>query len=164
MGFQFSRVSADRLATVDPGLQAVINRAIQVSEVDFGIACGIRTLKEQQALHMAGKSQVDGISRRSRHQDGAAVDIYPWIGGRADYGIEGIRSVATAIAWAATEAQFPIRWGGAWTCPDIRLALAWREGMAGIQKRYVATRQRQGRKPFIDGPHFEIPEPEGESA
>ena len=164
MAFQFSRVSADRLATVDPGLQAVIRRALEVSETDFGIACGIRTLAEQQDLHMAGKSQVDGVTRRSRHQDGMAVDIYPWIGGKADWGMEGIISVATAIAWAATEAQFTIRWGGAWTCRDIRLALAWPGGMAGIQRRYVKARQRQGRKPFIDGPHFEIPEDEGESA
>ena len=47
----------------------------------------------------------------------------------------------------------PIRWGAAWTVPNI----AYFDGtMEDAMNSYIDTRRTQGRRPFIDGPHFEL--------
>ena len=47
----------------------------------------------------------------------------------------------------------PIRWGAAWHIPDIR---HYDGTMQEATDQYVQLRRSQGRRPFIDAPHFEI--------
>jgi len=54
---------------------------------------------------------------------------------------------------AAKEIGVPMRWGAAWTVPDIRI---WGGTMEEAMLAYVDTRRSQGRRPFVDGPHFEL--------
>ena len=46
-----------------------------------------------------------------------------------------------------------VRWGAAWTVTDIR---EWEGNMEEAMNSYVDTRRSQGRRPFIDAPHFEL--------
>jgi len=46
-----------------------------------------------------------------------------------------------------------IRWGAAWHIDDIR---TWDGTMQDAMNAYIDLRRGQGRRPFIDGPHFEL--------
>ena len=54
---------------------------------------------------------------------------------------------------AATELDVAIRWGAAWNIPDIR---EWDGTMQDAMDFYIDTRRKEGKRPFIDAPHFEI--------
>ena len=46
-----------------------------------------------------------------------------------------------------------VEWGAAWSVGDIR---HWDGTMEEAMNAYVDLRRSQGRRPFIDGPHFQI--------
>ena len=50
MSFRLSQRSMDRLEGVHPDMTAVVERAIQLTEVDFGVTQGVRTLEEQKPM------------------------------------------------------------------------------------------------------------------
>jgi peptidoglycan L-alanyl-D-glutamate endopeptidase CwlK len=82
-GFFFGDTSKKRLSGVHPDLIKVLNTAITITKVDFGIACGVRTAKEQNELYKKGLSDCDGYKIKSPHQIqkdgyGHAVDVYIW--------------------------------------------------------------------------------------
>ena len=81
MSFNLSKRSKDRLKGVHPDLVAVVERAIELTGVDFGVTCGVRTIEEQEANVAAGRSQ----TMRSKHlpqEDGysQAVDVVAYVG------------------------------------------------------------------------------------
>jgi peptidoglycan L-alanyl-D-glutamate endopeptidase CwlK len=62
--------------------------------------------------------------------------------------------LADAVADAARKEGVPLIWGGAWG----RTVQDWPQGRAKqAQDAYAAERRAAGRKPFLDGPHFELP-------
>jgi hypothetical protein len=89
MSFHFSKSSMDKLLTVDEKLQILACKVIEITPVDFAITSGLRTLEEQQELFKQGKSKCDGIIKKSKHQEGKAIDICPVIDGKLDYGAIG---------------------------------------------------------------------------
>lgn len=145
--WKLSKRSVSRLEHVDARLVAVTARALRLSPIDFGVTCGLRTIQEQEALVNAKKSQ----TMKSRHLDGMAVDIVCYVDGKVSWDFHHYKIVAQAFAEASRELDVDIRWGGAWT------SLLNTTDAAVAHDNYVALRKRQGRKPFIDGPHFEIP-------
>jgi peptidoglycan L-alanyl-D-glutamate endopeptidase CwlK len=61
--------------------------------------------------------------------------------------------MADAVADAAVTEGVTLIWGGAWG----RLVQDWPQNSAkAAQAAYVAERRAAGRKPFLDGPHFEL--------
>lgn len=116
MAYKFSDRSLKRMAGVDQRLQRVAIRAIQISRIDFGIPeyGGIRTLEDQKTLFDQGKSQCDGIHRRSNHQDGNALDFYAYVDGSASWEKEHLAQIAAAFLQAAIELDVKIEWGGLW--------------------------------------------------
>lgn len=73
----------ERLQQVHPDLQTLFNEVIL--HRDCSIVSGLRTQEEQQALYAKGRdgngeivTHKDGIDKRSKHQDGLAVDVVPW--------------------------------------------------------------------------------------
>ena len=54
------------LSELDERLQRVCKIAIQ--KIDFSLIDGVRTVEQQQALFADGKSKLDGINRKSKHQ------------------------------------------------------------------------------------------------
>ena len=148
--FTLSQRSLDRLTGVQPALVAVVKRAIQLTKVDFGVIEGVRTQMRQQELVNSGASQ----TMNSRHLTGHAVDLMAYIGDRASWELNLYDDIADAMKAAAIELDTPIKWGAAWTVQDIR---KWHGTMASAMNSYIDERRKQGRRPFIDGPHFELP-------
>ena len=149
MSFKLSKRSQDKLKGLDERLVAVVNSAIFKSKIDFGVICGMRTMKEQEALVAKGASQ----TMKSKHLDGHAVDLMAYIGSRGSWELNLYDDIADAMAEAAREVDAPIRWGAAWTIPNV----AYFDGtMEDAMNSYIDERRSQNRRPFIDGPHFEL--------
>tara|TARA_B000000609_G_C24167278_1_gene347799 strand:- start:154 stop:606 length:453 start_codon:yes stop_codon:yes gene_type:complete len=149
--YKLSNRSLDRLNGVDDRLVEVVKAAIQETEVDFGVIQGLRTLEEQKKLFESGASQ----TMKSKHLDGLAVDLMAYVGGRGSWELNVYDEIADAMKWAADDVGVPIRWGAAWHIADIR---DWDGTMEDAMNDYIDTRRAEGRRPFIDAPHFEINE------
>ena len=110
MAFKLSERSKSRLTGVHPDLVRVVNRALELSEIDFAILEGLRTKERQAELFKAGASQ----TMNSRHITGHAVDLGAYVGGsvRWDWPLYG--KLATAMKAAAKELGVSIIWGGDW--------------------------------------------------
>jgi peptidoglycan L-alanyl-D-glutamate endopeptidase CwlK len=145
--WKFGNRSEVKLVDVDADLVAVARLALTYSPVDFGITSGLRTQHEQNQLLATGKTQV----RHSRHQDGMAIDVVAYVDGKVTWDLEHYITIADAFAKACKELNVKVRWGGAWSHN-----LDEHTGTEA-HKAYVSLRKSQNRKPFIDGPHFEIP-------
>lgn len=148
-GFSLSQRSIERLDGVDDRLVDVVCRAIEITTVDFGVSEGLRTVETQRQYVAAGKSQ----TMDSKHLTGHAVDLMAYINGRVSWELNLYDNIADAMKQAAIEKNVAIKWGAAWNVQDIRL---WRGTMAEAMMYYIDERRRQNRRPFIDGPHFEI--------
>ena len=90
---------------------------------------------------------------KSKHLEGRAVDLMAYVDGRGCWELNVYDEVADAMKRAAIEVDVAVRWGAAWTVPDIR---EWNGTMEEAMNSYVDTRRGQGRRPFIDAPHFEL--------
>jgi peptidoglycan L-alanyl-D-glutamate endopeptidase CwlK len=148
--YKLSQRSLDRLDGLDERLVSVVTSAIHRSKIDFGVICGMRTLEEQRALVEKGASQ----TMKSKHLQGYAVDLMAYIGSRASWELNLYDDIADAMAEAAREVDVPIRWGAAWTISNI--AQFHGGNMEDAMNSYIDERRTQGRRPFIDGPHFEL--------
>ena len=141
--------SNERLEGVNSLLVKVVKKAITVTTVDFGVICGRRTLEEQQSLFAKGATK----TMKSKHLEGKAVDLMAYIDGRASWEINVYDEVADAMAEAARECNAAVRWGGGWTTANIA---AWEGTMEEAMMNYIDIRRGEGKRPFIDGPHFEL--------
>ena len=151
MSFKLSQRSLDRLEGVHPDLVYCVKDAIGMSKIDFGVICGMRTEAEQRELVDKGASQ----TMASKHLTGHAVDLMAYVGSRASWELNLYDDIADAMAQAARNNNVTIRWGAAWSVDDIRL---WNGTMEDAMNSYIDLRRSQGRRPFIDGPHFELVE------
>jgi peptidoglycan L-alanyl-D-glutamate endopeptidase CwlK len=149
MSFRLSERSLSNLQGVDEQLVATVKLAILITKIDFGVICGIRTMEEQRALFEKGASK----TMRSKHLEGKAVDLMAYIGSRGSWELNLYDDIADAMQEAATETGAVLRWGAAWHINDIR---DWDGTMEDAMNSYVDLRRSQGKRPFIDGPHFEI--------
>lgn len=115
MSYQLSAKSEARLAGVHPDLVKIVRRALQLSEVDFSVVEGLRTLERQRELVAARKSQ----TLRSRHITGHAVDLYPVSKAGAEFVREDFVPVVEAMKAAAAELGLPLECGHDWrSFPD----------------------------------------------
>lgn len=149
MAYKLSKRSLARLEGVDDRLVRVVKTAITISNVDFGVIQGLRTIEEQRELVAKGASQ----TMKSKHLEGLAVDLMAYVGSRGSWEMSLYDDIADAMKLAAIEEGVPIRWGAAWQISDIR---EWDGTMQDAMDNYIDLRRSQGRRPFIDGPHFEI--------
>jgi len=149
MAFKLSKRSLDNLRGVDSDLIEVVHFAIQHTKVDFAVTEGVRTIARQKELVAKGASQ----TMNSKHIDGKAVDLVAYIGNRISWELNLYDDIADAMKFGAKEVGVPIRWGGAWHISDIT---KWDETMQSAMDAYVDLRRSQGRRPFLDCPHFEL--------
>jgi peptidoglycan L-alanyl-D-glutamate endopeptidase CwlK len=149
MIYKLSNASLARLDGLTPPLIEVVKRAIEYTNVDFGVTCGMRTVAEQQELFDKGASQ----TMQSKHLEGLAVDVVAYVGSRISWEHNLYDDIADAFKMAAQEVGIGIKWGAAWHIPDVR---DWDSTMEDAMNAYVDLRRSQGKRPFIDAPHFEI--------
>ena len=148
MGYKLGNRSLSRLQGVNDDLVTVVKYAIGVTKQDFSVICGMRTFSEQQELVRKGASQ----TMKSKHLDGNAVDLMAYCnGGRWELNLYD--EIADAMKEGAEAAGIKLRWGAAWTIDDIG---AWDGTAENAMNSYIDIRRSQGRRPFIDAPHFEV--------
>lgn len=98
------------LEGVHPDLVRVVERAAQLSDVEFTVTEGLRTAARQQQLMAAGASR----TLRSRHLTGHAVDVAAKIAGEIRWDWPLYARIAVAMKAAAKELRVRIEWGGDW--------------------------------------------------
>ena len=151
---KFSQRSLGNLQECHIDLQKVFTFVAALSNVDFVIVKGHRSIKEQQELYAQGRTKkgsivtnADGVNKKSKHNEfpSRALDIIiytkdPIVGKKITYDmshlsyIAGIVRACSQILLDRGEITHMVRWGGNWDSDDVLLY---------DQK-------------LIDGPHFEI--------
>lgn len=126
-GFRFSQRSRDNLAHPHQDLVIVVAHALTITEIDFAVTEGGRTVARQERLVASGASQ----TMRSRHlvdQNGQcfAIDLAAYLDGEIRWDWPLYERLAEAMKAAARRFAIPIEWGGDW-------------------------------RTFKDGPHFQLP-------
>lgn len=125
-GFKLGARSLERLQGVHPDLVKVVKRALELTEYDFSVIEGVRSIETQRAYVEKGVSK----TMNSRHLTGHAVDLYP-VGRPTPW--DRCHNVAAAMLAAAKELGIHVRWGG-----DFN------------------ENGRSDDESFYDGPHFEL--------
>lgn len=154
MGFKLSKRSLGKLEGVHPDMVAVVKRAIEITDVDFGVTQGVRTLAQQKEYVRTGKSQTMN-SKHLPQSDGFshAVDVVAYVDGNVAWELNLYDNIADAFKRAAQELDVSIKWGAAWNVTDIT---KWNGTMEEAMMHYIDTRRSQGKRPFLDGPHMEL--------
>ena len=153
MPFKLSQRSLQKLVGVDDQLVETVKKAIELTKIDFGVIYGVRNIEEQERLFKSGRSQ----TMNSKHllQDdgmGHAVDLMAYQDGSPCWEIQVYDDIADAMKEAAVRTDLKISWGAAWQIDDLR---DWEGTAEEAMNAYIDLRRSQGRRPFIDGPHFE---------
>lgn len=146
MSFKLSKYSEGKLQGVKPELIITVRRAIGLSKVDFRVIEGLRTRERQLKLYKSGASQ----TLNSKHITGDAVDLAPYVDGMVRWDWPLFYPIAEAMKMASADLGVEIRWGGCWKLlSDI-------EDPETAVSEYAAERKAQGKRAFMDGPHFEL--------
>tara|TARA_Y100000593_G_scaffold23099_1_gene45848 strand:+ start:22 stop:471 length:450 start_codon:yes stop_codon:yes gene_type:complete len=148
MGYKLGNGSLKKLEGVDERLVSVVKYAITVTSQDFSCICGLRTIEEQRKLVEKGASK----TMKSKHIEGNAVDLAAYVNG-IRWELKLYDEIADAMKEAAIAVGAKIRWGAAWHINDFR---SWEGSAEAAMNAYVDLRRSQNRRPFIDGPHFEL--------
>ena len=140
MGFKLSNNSLVQYETLDENLRIIIDEALKISNVDFGISQGHRSPELQMRYFKKGRQLVngkweivdkskvvtylDGYEKKSKHNyfPSKAFDFFVWVPGKKGlmYDSEHLAYLA-GLFWAISEQLYTegkinkkIRWGGNW--------------------------------------------------
>jgi peptidoglycan LD-endopeptidase CwlK len=125
MGYSLGLRSKMRLRGVHPDLVKVVERAIQITEVDFTVMEGLRTVARQRELLKQGATR----TMNSRHITGHAVDLGALVGGAVRWDWPLYHKIAAAMKQAAGELGIKIEAGADWKkFPDgPHFQLGWKD-------------------------------------
>ncbi len=156
MTFRLGTLSASRLLEVQVDLARAVRKAIEMTEQDFQVFEGLRTIDRQRELVAAGASRtLDSYHLADKYGQSHAVDLVPFIAGRVQWQDGPCLTVAKAMHRAARQFMVPITWGAVW---DIPLAQLNVDDLEGEIDSYVARHLKDhGRKPLVDRPHYQVP-------
>lgn len=110
MGYRLSAKSKARLDGVHPDLVKVVQRAIDITTIDFCVLEGMRTFGKQRDLFKRGATR----TMNSRHLTGHAVDLGAWYQSELRWDWPFYDQISTAMFAAADEMNVSIKWGGHW--------------------------------------------------
>lgn len=102
--------SRAKLQGVHPDLVRVVKRAAAISDLDFTVLEGLRTLARQKELFANGATR----TMKSRHLDGHAVDLAPMLGGKISWDWPLYARLSKIVKAAAAAEKVAIEWGGDW--------------------------------------------------
>jgi len=116
MSFQLGTNSILNLEGIDDRLIDIAELAITLTNTDFGIPStgGLRTTEEQAKLFADNKSKADGVTHKSYHQSGKALDVYAYVDGKASWNKLHLTHIATAMLQASAQLGYELKWGGLW--------------------------------------------------
>lgn len=110
MTFKLGDRSLKRLRPIHPDLYAVVRLAITLTEIDFTVLEGKRTLKRQKQLLKKGATK----TLNSRHLTGHAVDLGAWVDEAISWDWEHYHKISDAMFLASETLGITIEWGGHW--------------------------------------------------
>ncbi len=102
--------SLSRLEGVHPDLVRVVKRAAAISDIDFTVLEGLRSVERQAQLVKQGAS----TTMRSRHLNGHAVDLAVVMGGEVRWDWPLYHKLAKIVKQAAIDENVSVEWGGDW--------------------------------------------------
>lgn len=111
MSYELSTKSLKKLHGVHPDLVSIVERAIQITPVDFAVLEGLRPIARQKRLVESGAS----MTMKSRHLTGHAVDLGAWVDSQLAWDWPLYYEIAAAMKQAAQELRIPLEWGGDWS-------------------------------------------------
>lgn len=137
MTYHLSTNSLRRLNGVHPDLVRVVKRAIEITEQDFAVVQGRRTIDEQKRLYGKGRTSAECAAKgvptsysqpskskvtwtlNSNHLAkadgyGHAVDLAAYDNGIDWDDLDKYHVIAEAMKRAASECAVHIEWGGDW--------------------------------------------------
>jgi len=114
--FKLSERSRKRLVGIDSRLLDVVELAIRLSPIDFGIPKdgGLRTTERQKEIYDSGASKVDGVSKLSKHQSGKAFDFVCYDDSGLTWNPDHYFIVWGVIYACGVQKGLHLRWGGNW--------------------------------------------------
>lgn len=129
--------SLSRLEGLHPDLVRVVKKAAAISDIDFTVLEGLRTVERQKQLMKQGATR----TMNSRHITGHAVDLGAMIGGAVRWDWSLYMKIAEIMRSSSASENVPIRWGGTWKL------------LSDIQGPITAKSLSRS---FPDGPHYEL--------
>lgn len=117
---RFGIRSTDNLKTCHPDLQRVALRMIGYGVLDFSVIEGHRSVERQRQLYVEGRTQIDGVTKASKHNalPSNAMDLLPYpaeLNGVNVWQDKQRFCVLAGLAYAAAaEEGVKIRWGCDW--------------------------------------------------
>ena len=125
--YKLGKGSLKKLESVHHDLVKIIKLAITRTPVDFGISEGHRSLERQKELYDQGKSKIDGINKKGKHNysPSLAIDLYAYhpdieVRKKLAYDVPTLCLIAGVIISCADELKakgdikHSVRWGGNW--------------------------------------------------
>ena len=132
--YKLGKGSLKKLESVHHDLVKIIKLAIARTPVDFGISEGHRTLDRQKELYDQGKSKIDGINKKGKHNysPSLAIDLYAYhpdieVRKKLAYDVPTLCIIAGVIISCADELKakgdikHSVRWGGNWDSDGVIL-------------------------------------------
>lgn len=110
MPYSLGQKSIAMLQGVHPDLVKVVKRAIQITDIDFTVIEGMRTVARQKQLVAKGASK----TMNSRHLTGHAVDVVPMQDGKISWDWPLYYKLAKVMKKAAKDVGVTLEWGGDW--------------------------------------------------
>jgi peptidoglycan L-alanyl-D-glutamate endopeptidase CwlK len=151
VSYRLGTKSEANLVGVDPRVALVVRRAILLTEIDFAVHEGVRTLERQKKLVASGASR----TLDSYHLTGDAVDLVPYVDGVLRWEHALCNEVARAMLEASGQLGVRLVWGRVW---DMELMELDPDDFEAERALYVQRYQRiHGPKkwPLDDAPHFQ---------
>jgi peptidoglycan LD-endopeptidase CwlK len=159
MAYSYGTKSLAELQGVNPKLVAVTKLALvksgELGFCDWTVHDGIRTLEQQKHYVAIGASR----TMKSKHLDGLAVDLVPWIDGKPRWWWPQIYQIASCMWLAARELAAPIRWGVVWdrALNDLCAGVTDPQKLPdALKNEGLAYNVRHAGSDFPDGPHYEL--------
>lgn len=145
--------SLKELKGVHPNIIKLVKRAISISEIDFSVHDGLRTLEEQKKLVAKGASKtMNSMHRKQSDGFGHAVDLVPYVNGELRWEWPLIWPIASAMSRASKDLGIPITWGSVW---DKKMH-EYGSSVEQLKAEVEAYKKRHAGSDFLDGPHFQM--------
>lgn len=108
----FGTNSKERLASADARLQTLFNKVVE--SFDCTVLEGHRTKEKQDEYFRTGKSKLPWPQGKHCADPSLAVDVAPYINGKASYDTRHCLYFAGYVLATAKSLGIDVRWGGDW--------------------------------------------------
>lgn len=115
--FKWGKRSLANLSSCDTRLNRIATRVLNLGIIDIACIEGHRSIDRQQKLFHAGKSKIDGINKKGKHNysPSLAGDFVPLVNGVVDWDNKLAFHIMAGLFFAiAAEEGVKLRWGGDW--------------------------------------------------